>query len=47
MSYLQQNPIEHLETGYQHETFTDLWNFYLGKICEVPEMLFDSDKLSA
>jgi hypothetical protein len=42
--FLQQNPIEILETVYQHETFTELWNFCLEKICEEPEMLFNSDK---
>src|SRR6266498_2615645 len=44
--YLQQNPIDILETVYQHETFTDLWNYFLEKICEEPEMLFDSDKFT-
>jgi hypothetical protein len=42
--FLQQNPIEILETVYQHESFTDLWNYFLEKICEEPEMLFNSDK---
>src|SRR5438270_6134645 len=27
--FLQQNPAGILETVYQHETFTDLWNFCL------------------
>ncbi|RGB33194.1 hypothetical protein C1646_761972 [Rhizophagus diaphanus] len=41
--FLQQNPIEILETVYQHESFTDLWNYCLEKICAEPEMLFNSD----
>ena len=42
--FLQQNPTGILETVYQHETFTDLWNFCLEKICEEPKILFNSDK---
>src|SRR6266487_4465236 len=42
--FLHQNPTGILETVYQHETFTDLWNFCLEKICEEPKILFDSDK---
>src|SRR5581483_4651223 len=42
--FLHQNPTGILETVYQHETFTDLWNFYLEKICDEPKILFDSDK---
>ena len=42
--FLQQNPTGILETVYQHETFTDLWNFCLQKICKEPKILFDSDK---
>ncbi|RIA86380.1 hypothetical protein C1645_740878 [Glomus cerebriforme] len=42
--FLQKNPIGILEEIYQHETFTNLWNHCLEKICEEPEMLFDSDK---
>ena len=34
--FLNQNPTGILETVYQHETFTDLWNFCLEKICEEP-----------
>ena len=34
--FLQQSPIEFLETVYQHETFTELWNFCLEKICVEP-----------
>src|SRR5689334_13782706 len=42
--FLHQNPTGILETVYQHETFTDLWNFCLEKICEEPKILFNSDK---
>jgi hypothetical protein len=42
--FLHQNPTDILETVYQHEAFTDLWNFCLEKICEEPEILFNSDK---
>ena len=42
--FLHQNPTGILETVYQHEAFTDLWNFCLGKICEEPKILFNSDK---
>src|ERR1051325_1788715 len=42
--FLQQNPTGILETVYQHETFTDLCNFCLEKICEEPKVLFNSDK---
>src|ERR1051325_2424251 len=43
--FLQQNPIEILEMVYQHETtFTDLLNVCLKKICQKPEILFNSDK---
>src|SRR5438034_3695487 len=41
--FLHQNPTDILETIYQHETFTDLWNFYLEKVCEEPKILFNSD----
>ncbi|PKK79390.1 hypothetical protein RhiirC2_842659 [Rhizophagus irregularis] len=41
--FLQQNPIEILEAVYQHESFTDLWNYCLERICAEPEMLFNSD----
>ncbi|GBC17483.1 hypothetical protein GLOIN_2v1837919 [Rhizophagus irregularis DAOM 181602=DAOM 197198] len=44
--FLQQNPIEILETVYQHESFTGLWNYFLEKICEEPEMLFNSNKFT-
>jgi hypothetical protein len=42
--FLNQNPAGILETVYQHEVFTDLWNFCLEKICEKPKILFNSDK---
>src|SRR5579862_7055595 len=42
--FLHQNPTGILETVYQHETFTDLWNFCLEKICEEPKILFDSNE---
>src|SRR5436190_22806773 len=42
--FLQQNPTGILETVYQHETFTDLWNSCLKVICEKPKILFNSDK---
>src|SRR5437773_1041624 len=42
--FLHQNPTGILETVYQHETFTDLWNSVLEKICEKPELLFNSNK---
>ncbi|RGB35314.1 hypothetical protein C1646_814829 [Rhizophagus diaphanus] len=42
--FLNQNPSGILETVYQHEAFTDLWNFCLEKICDEPKILFDSDE---
>ena len=42
--FLHQNPTGILETVYQHESFTDLWNFCLDKICEEPKILFNSDE---
>src|ERR1044072_9182762 len=40
-----QDPVEILEIVYQHEAFTDLWDFCLGKICREPDILvFNSDK---
>ena len=42
--FLYQNPTGILEVVYQHETFTDLWNFCLEKICKEPKILFNSDK---
>src|SRR2546423_1693697 len=41
--FLYQNPIGILENVYQHETFTDLWNFCLEIICKEPNVLFNSD----
>ncbi|CAB4392632.1 unnamed protein product [Rhizophagus irregularis] len=41
--FLQQNPTGILEIVYQYETFTDLWNFCLEKICEEPKILFNSE----
>jgi hypothetical protein len=38
--FLQQNPTGILETVFQHETFTDLWNFCLEKICKEPKIIF-------
>ncbi|GBC14224.2 BTB/POZ domain-containing protein [Rhizophagus irregularis DAOM 181602=DAOM 197198] len=42
--FLQQNPIGILETIYQYETFTSLLDYCLNKICEEPEILFNTDK---
>src|SRR5256886_16184376 len=42
--FLHQNPTGILETVYQHETFTDLWNYCLEIICEGPNILFNSEK---
>ncbi|RIA82320.1 hypothetical protein C1645_862820 [Glomus cerebriforme] len=42
--FLHKNPIGILDTIYQHETFTELWKFCLEKICEKPQILFNSDK---
>ncbi|CAB4430976.1 unnamed protein product [Rhizophagus irregularis] len=44
--FLQQNPLEILETIYLHENFTDLWNYYLEEICAKPDTLFKSDKFT-
>ncbi|RGB31010.1 hypothetical protein C1646_710146 [Rhizophagus diaphanus] len=44
--FLYQNPTGILETVYQHETFTDLWNFCLEKICEEPKALFSSNSFT-
>ena len=41
--FLHQNPTGILETVYQHETFTYLWNFCFEKVCEEPIILFDSE----
>ncbi|CAB4444568.1 unnamed protein product [Rhizophagus irregularis] len=42
--FLYKNPIEILEIVYQHEKFTDLWNFCFDRACEKPEKLINSDK---
>jgi hypothetical protein len=42
--FLQQNPIGIIEAIYQNETFTDLLNVSLKKICEKPDILLDSNK---
>src|SRR6266542_5047615 len=47
--FLQQSPIEILETVYQvyqHDTFKGLWDTFLETICERPEILFNSDKVT-
>jgi hypothetical protein len=41
--FLRQYPIEILETIYQHEIFTDLWDYCLEEICAEPDILFKSD----
>ncbi|GET00865.1 BTB/POZ protein [Rhizophagus clarus] len=45
--FLKQNPTDILDTIYQREDFTDLWNFCNEKICENPEILFNSDKFTS
>ncbi|GBC03110.1 hypothetical protein RclHR1_00050018 [Rhizophagus clarus] len=42
--FLQQNPAGILEKIYQNEAFTNLLNYCLDKICEEPEILFNTDK---
>jgi hypothetical protein len=42
--FFQQDPIEILETVYQYESFANLWNYFFEKICEEPEIIFNSDK---
>ena len=44
--FLSQNPIGILEMIYQHETFTDLWNCCLEKICKEPKILFNSNEFT-
>jgi hypothetical protein len=44
IEFLNQGQIEVLNTIHQYESFTDLCNFYLEKICEKPKILFGSDK---
>ncbi|GBC05836.1 hypothetical protein RclHR1_06460007 [Rhizophagus clarus] len=41
--FLHQNPSGILETVYQHETFTELWDFFLDEICKEPTILFNSE----
>jgi hypothetical protein len=46
--FLQQNPIEILETVYQVyqcDTFSGLWDIFLETICDKPDILFNSDNL--
>ena len=46
--FLQQNPVEILETIYQinhHGIFKDIWEYFLETICERPKILFNPDKL--
>jgi hypothetical protein len=47
LQLLQQNLIGILEVVYQHESFTDLWNYCLEKICQEPKILFESDKFTS
>ncbi|GBB83439.1 hypothetical protein RclHR1_10170001 [Rhizophagus clarus] len=44
--FLQKNLINILETVYQHDNFTNLWNFCLEIICKEPEILFNSDRFN-
>ncbi|RGB38440.1 BTB/POZ domain-containing protein [Rhizophagus diaphanus] len=44
--FLQQSSLEILEIVYQHETFSNLWNYYLEEICAKPDALFISDKFT-
>jgi hypothetical protein len=44
--FLQKNPTEILETVYQHEAFTGLWNYCLEEICAKPDILFKSNKFT-
>ncbi|RGB38431.1 hypothetical protein C1646_665385 [Rhizophagus diaphanus] len=41
---LRKNPVGTLETIHQNNIFTDLLNSSFKKICEEPQILFDSDK---
>uniref|UniRef100_U9TRX2 BACK domain-containing protein n=1 Tax=Rhizophagus irregularis (strain DAOM 181602 / DAOM 197198 / MUCL 43194) TaxID=747089 RepID=U9TRX2_RHIID len=41
--FLYQNPIEIFEMVYQCELFTDLYNYYFEKICEEPDIIFNSE----
>ena len=42
--FLKQNPIQILETVYQHKTFTYLLNLCLEEICKSPKILLNTDK---
>ncbi|GES85061.1 BTB/POZ protein [Rhizophagus clarus] len=42
--FLQQNLVEILETVYQHKPLSELFDRSLKKICEEPEILFNSNK---
>ncbi|GES72875.1 BTB/POZ domain-containing protein [Rhizophagus clarus] len=42
--FLQQSSVEILANSYQYENFTDLWIYCLDKICEKPDVLFQSDE---
>ncbi|RIA86385.1 hypothetical protein C1645_878693 [Glomus cerebriforme] len=42
--FLQQNPVEIFEMVYEYGLFADLWNYYLEKICEEPEIIFNSNE---
>ncbi|GBC01813.1 hypothetical protein RclHR1_04340010 [Rhizophagus clarus] len=41
--FIRQNPTEILEIACQHETFVDLSNLCLDKICDEPKILFSSE----
>ncbi|GBB87675.1 hypothetical protein RclHR1_14160001 [Rhizophagus clarus] len=43
-TFLHQNAVETLETIYQRESFTNLWNFCLEKVYKEPKILFETDK---
>ncbi|RGB42267.1 hypothetical protein C1646_662359 [Rhizophagus diaphanus] len=45
--FLQQNPTRIIKTIYQNESFTNLLDFCLSKICEEPEILFDSENFTS
>ncbi|EXX57690.1 hypothetical protein RirG_204860 [Rhizophagus irregularis DAOM 197198w] len=45
-TYLHQNAIEILETIYQRESFTKLWNFCLDKVYKEPKILFEADRFA-
>ncbi|RGB38450.1 hypothetical protein C1646_740595 [Rhizophagus diaphanus] len=43
-TFLHQNAVETLETIYQRESFTNLWNFCIDKVYKEPKILFEADK---